>query len=49
VVHAAELLQAATVKYRYPQIVTDQPLDELEVEASELIDFFIAGLACRGS
>lgn len=49
VVHAAELLQAATVKYRYPQVVTDQPLDELETEAAELIDFFIAGLACRGS
>jgi len=49
VVHGAELLQAATVKYRYPQIVTDQPLEELEHEAAELIDLFVAGLACRDS
>ena len=40
----AATLQAATMKYHYPQLFTHQTLQDLEVELSEMMKLFFSGL-----
>lgn len=40
----AATLQAATMKYHYPQLFTHQTLQELEAELSAMLKLFFAGL-----
>lgn len=40
----AATLQAATMKYHYPQLFTHQTLQDLEVELSEMLKLFFSGL-----
>lgn len=47
VVEAAEMIQAATMKFRYPQIHSLLTLDELEREASGVLRLLMDGIAKR--
>ena len=43
----AEMIQSATIKFRYPQLFSSLDLDKLEREAAGVIDLLINGLRTR--
>ncbi|RJF89437.1 TetR/AcrR family transcriptional regulator [Oleomonas cavernae] len=43
----AEMIQSATIKFRYPQLFSSLDLDKLEREAAGVIDLLINGLRAR--
>lgn len=45
----AEMIQSATLKFRYPQLFSGLSLDKLEREANGVIDLLLDGLCRRGT
>jgi AcrR family transcriptional regulator len=45
VVDAAEMIQCATMKFRYPQLFSQLPLDALERELEGVIELLLRGIA----
>jgi AcrR family transcriptional regulator len=43
----AEMIQSATIKFRYPQLFSSLDLDKLEREAAGVVDLLINGLRAR--
>jgi hypothetical protein len=46
---AAEMIQTATLKYRYPQLWTSLPLDKLKRELDGVLGLMIDGLTPRAN
>ncbi|HAM47252.1 MAG TPA: hypothetical protein DCZ07_03465, partial [Alphaproteobacteria bacterium] len=45
VVDTAEMIQCATMKFRYPQLFSQLPLDALERELDGVIELLLRGIA----
>jgi AcrR family transcriptional regulator len=48
VVFAAEMIQSATMKFKYPQLWSQLPLEGLRRELTGVLDLILRGVTCRG-
>jgi|OM-RGC.v1.013703534 AcrR family transcriptional regulator len=49
VARVASAIQSATIKYRFAQLITDQPLEDLERELAEVLTLLVRGIIAKSA